>query len=168
LRARTGVGDGLWRVDTCANSCVRRRFVLSDRYLTYQPDPDSKDIYGKIDVKQITDIVNGDDDVVCRLPCLSFAQCSSPSALRRSIARSTSAQTTPSPRQCGSGSCATSSTSTTRSSVGGGCGSFVCLCGSRHVLLSCPLLMLQGRLFIALPYDARHEEACFTVGGTID
>ena len=63
--------------------CLRCRFVLSDRYLTYQPDPDSKDIYGKIDVKQITDIVNGDDDVVCHLSCLYCADCTSPSALRR-------------------------------------------------------------------------------------
>jgi hypothetical protein len=40
------------------------RFVLSDRYLTYQPEPDSKEVYGKIDIKQIVDVVNGDDDVV--------------------------------------------------------------------------------------------------------
>ena len=42
----------------------RNRFQLSERYLTYGPDPESKEVYGKIDIKQITDVANGDDDVV--------------------------------------------------------------------------------------------------------
>ena len=71
---KKGKGDRLF---SRRNWC-RRWFTVEGRVLTYRKSPDAPDVLGRIEIKQVTDIVSGDDDTVCiqtytQLPCPNSA-----------------------------------------------------------------------------------------------